>query len=96
MDIGLKPLTTPVCRPQSNGMAERFVKTTKRDYVGFMPKPPAASAARNLAIAFEHYNQKHPRSGLKYRSPREFRRTLAPEGIRCNLMCYYVSVSEPH
>lgn len=79
--IGLKPLTTPVCSPQSNCMAERFVKTMKRDYVTFMPKPNAASAARNLAIAFEHYNEKHPHSALKYRSPREFRRTLAREGI---------------
>ncbi|WP_413142266.1 IS3 family transposase [Burkholderia cepacia] len=79
--IGLKPLTTPVCSPQSNGMAESFVKTMKRDYVAFMPKPDAASAARNLAIAFEHYNEKHPHSALRYRSPREFRRTLAREGI---------------
>jgi putative transposase len=73
-DIGLKPLTTPVCSPQSNGMAESFVKTMKRDYVAFMPKPDAATAAHNLAIAFEHYNEKHPHSALKYRSPREFRR----------------------
>ncbi|MDR5777036.1 MULTISPECIES: IS3 family transposase [unclassified Caballeronia] len=73
-DIGLKPLTTPVCSPQSNGMAESFVKTMKRDYVAFMPKPDAATAVRNLAVAFEHYNDKHPHSALKYRSPREFRR----------------------
>ncbi|WP_316890985.1 IS3-like element ISRso10 family transposase [Ralstonia edaphi] len=73
-DIGLKPLTTPVCSPQSNGMAESFVKTMKRDYVAFMPKPDAATATRNLAIAFEHYNEQHPHSALKYRSPREFRR----------------------
>ncbi|MGF6293041.1 transposase InsO family protein [Paraburkholderia youngii] len=72
--IGLKPLTTPVCSPQSNGMAESFVKTMKRDYVAFMPKPDAATAVRNLAVAFEHYNEKHPHSALKYRSPREFRR----------------------
>ncbi|WP_153260080.1 integrase core domain-containing protein, partial [Burkholderia cenocepacia] len=31
---------------------------------------------RNLAIAFEHYNEKHPHSALKYRSPREFRRSM--------------------
>ncbi|USS44009.1 IS3-like element ISBugl1 family transposase [Burkholderia glumae] len=73
--LGLKPLTTPVCSPQSNGMAESFVKTMKRDYVAIMPKPDAATAARNLAIAFEHYNEKHPHSALKYRSPREFRRS---------------------
>ncbi|WP_417660054.1 integrase core domain-containing protein, partial [Pseudidiomarina sp.] len=24
--------------------------------------------------AFEHYNEEHPHSALKYRSPREFRR----------------------
>lgn len=45
--LGLKPLTTPVCSPQSNGMAESFVKTMKRDYVAFMPKP---DAIRQFAI----------------------------------------------
>jgi putative transposase len=55
-------------------MAESFVKTMKREYVALMPKPDAATAARNLAIAFEHYNEKHPRSALKYRLPPEFRR----------------------
>ncbi len=75
--IGLKPVTTPVCSPQSNGMAESFVKTMKRDYVAFMPKPDAQTAARNLAIAFEHYNEQHPHSALSYRSPREFRRAMA-------------------
>ena len=73
-ELGLKPLTTPVCSPQSNGMAESFVKTIKRDYIAFMPKPDAVTAVRNLAIAFEHYNEQHPHSALKYRSPREFRR----------------------
>lgn len=55
-------------------MAESFVKTMKRDYVAFMPKPDANTAAHNLALAFEHYNETHPQSALKYRSPREFRR----------------------
>src|SRR5207248_6855430 len=30
-DIGLVPCTTPIQSPQSNGMAEAFVKTIKRD-----------------------------------------------------------------
>ncbi len=51
--IGLLPLTTPVCSPQSNGMAESFVKTMKRDYLRNMPKPDNAMALRKLAIAFE-------------------------------------------
>ncbi|WP_428480265.1 IS3 family transposase [Pseudomonas violetae] len=75
--IGLQPVTTPVRSPQSNGMAESFVKTIKRDYVAHMPKPDRETALRNLAIAFEHYNEQHPHSALKYRSPREFRRLAA-------------------
>ncbi|BAK76795.1 Integrase, catalytic region [Pseudogulbenkiania sp. NH8B] len=75
--LGLEPVTTPVCSPQSNGMAESLVKTIKRDYVTHMPKPDATTALRNLSIAFEHYNEYHPHSALKYRSPREFRRLAA-------------------
>jgi len=40
-----------------------------------------ATAVHNLAIAFEHYNEQHPHSALKYRSPREFRRAMARERI---------------
>ena len=76
-EIGLQPVTTPVRSPQSNGMAESFVKTIKRDYVAHMPKPDRETALRNLTIAFEHYNEEHPHSALKYRSPREFRRLAA-------------------
>lgn len=47
-----------------------------RDYVAFMPKADAATVARNLAIAFQHYNEKHPHSALKYRSPRAFCRAM--------------------
>ncbi|WP_226507262.1 IS3 family transposase [Pseudomonas sp. MWU16-30317] len=67
--IGLQPVTVPVRSPQSNGMAETFVKTIKRDYVAHMPKPDRETALRNLTIAFEHYNEQHPHSALKYRSP---------------------------
>ncbi|MCX8565668.1 MAG: putative transposase [Glomeribacter sp. 1016415] len=77
VEIGLRPLTTPICSPQSNGMAESFVKTMKRDYIAFMPKPDAITAANNLAIAFEHYNEQHPHSALQYRSPREFRKQIS-------------------
>ncbi len=30
--LGLKPITTPVTSPQSNGMADSFVKALKWDY----------------------------------------------------------------
>ena len=42
--IGLKPITLHVRSPQSNGMARSFVKTMKRDYVSWMPKPDARTA----------------------------------------------------
>jgi putative transposase len=38
-DIGLEPRTTPIESPQSNGMAEVFVRTNKRDYVASVPVP---------------------------------------------------------
>ncbi|MDR8449736.1 DDE-type integrase/transposase/recombinase, partial [Acinetobacter baumannii] len=31
--VGLEPKTTAVRSPESNGMAESFVKTMKRDYI---------------------------------------------------------------
>lgn len=45
-ELGLKPLTIPVCSPQSNGVAESFVKTMKRDYIAFMLRLDAATAVR--------------------------------------------------
>ncbi|WP_322067363.1 IS3 family transposase [Burkholderia ubonensis] len=76
-ELGLEPLTTPVRSPQSNGMAESFVKTMKHDYIAFMHKPDVPTALSHLAVAFEHYNERHPHKALKYRSPREFRRAAA-------------------
>jgi transposase InsO family protein len=40
-DVGLEPRTTPLESPQSNGMAEAFVRTIKRDYVRVSPRPDA-------------------------------------------------------
>lgn len=73
-ELGLEPLNTPVRSPQSNGMAESFVKTTKHDYVAFIDKPDVPTALSHLAVAFEFDNERHPHKALKYRSPREFRR----------------------
>lgn len=36
-ELNLEACTTAVSSPQSNGMAERFVKTMKEDYIAFMP-----------------------------------------------------------
>ncbi len=59
--LGLEPKNTAMRSPESNGIAESFVKTIKRDYISMMPKPDGLTAAKNLAEAFEHYNEWHPR-----------------------------------
>ncbi|HAI9361243.1 TPA: IS3 family transposase, partial [Escherichia coli] len=64
--LGLEPKNTAVRSPESNGIAESFVKTIKRDYISVMPKPDGLTAAKNLAEAFEHYNEWHPHSALGY------------------------------
>jgi putative transposase len=58
--------------PQSNGMAEAFVRTLKRDYVRVSPVPDAESVMRLLPGWLAHYNEVHPHKALGYRSPREF------------------------
>ena len=77
--LGLKPINTPVCSPQSNGMAESFVNTFKRDYVARMDLWDAKTVLAQLPSAFEHFNEVHPNSSLKMRSPREFRRQRAAQ-----------------
>ena len=76
-EIGLKPLTTAIRSPESNGRAEAFVKTFKRDYVARMDRSDAQAVLRQLRAAFEHYNEVHPHSALKMLSPRMFRRQNA-------------------
>ncbi|EOB2910265.1 IS3-like element IS2 family transposase, partial [Salmonella enterica subsp. enterica serovar Schwarzengrund] len=82
--LGLEPKNTAVRSTESNGIAESFVKTIKRDYISIMPKPDGLTAAKNLAEAFEHYNEWHPHSALGYRSPREYLRQRACNGLSDN------------
>ncbi|HBH7698733.1 TPA: transposase, partial [Shigella flexneri] len=49
-----------------------------------MPKPDGLTAAKNLAEAFAHYNEWHPHSALGYRSPREYLRQRACNGLSDN------------
>lgn len=77
--IGLNPKRTPVRSPQSNGMAEAFVKTIKRDYVAVHGAPDALTVLRNLPRWIEDYNEHAPHKALGYQSPREFRRSKLSE-----------------
>lgn len=83
-DVGLVPCTTPLESPQSNGMAEAFVRTLKRDYVRVSPVPDAETVLRQLPSWLAHYNQVHPHRALGYRSPREFIARSTPEGLSGN------------
>lgn len=73
-ELNLEPCTTAVSSHQNNGMAERFVKTMKENHIAFIPKPNVRAALHNLAVAIEHYNEKHQHSALGYLSSREYRR----------------------
>jgi putative transposase len=70
--LNLEPCFTPVESPESNGVAEAFVKTFKRDYVRINPLPNAATAIAATADWMTDYNEIHPHSRLAYRSPREY------------------------
>ena len=45
--MALRP-TTPIRSPESNGMAEAFAKTFKRDYVQLNPRPEGATVLDEL------------------------------------------------
>src|SRR5262249_32207870 len=61
-NIGLDPRTTPIESPQSNGMAEAFVRTIKRDYVRVSPCPDADTVMHQLSAWINHYKRasQHP------------------------------------
>jgi len=73
--LGLISCTTPVSSPESNGMAEAFVKTFKRDYVYIHDRPDAKTVMSQLPKWFDDYNEVHPHKGLNMLSPREFIRS---------------------
>lgn len=76
-EIGIINCFTPVRSPESNGMAEAFVKTIKRDYADLASLPDAKQALRQLSEWIEDYNENAPHKGLKMLSPREYRRQQA-------------------
>lgn len=76
--LGPEPKNTAVRNPESNGIAESFVKTMKHGYISIMPKPNVLTATKKPAETTKHYNEWYPHNELGYRSPKEYLRRLAP------------------
>jgi putative transposase len=70
--LNLESCFTPAESPKSNGIAEVFVKTFKRDDVQINPLPDARTALSRIDYWMEDYNSEHAHSRLGYRSPREY------------------------
>ena len=72
-ELGLVPITTPAYSPESNGLAEAFVGTFKRDYVTGAELRDAETVLAQLGGWFEDYNTQAPHSALGMRSPTDYR-----------------------
>lgn len=74
--LGLVPITTPAASPESNGMAEAFVNTMRRDYVDGAELSSAARVLEQLSTWIDDYNQVAPHSALGYQAPAAYRRMM--------------------
>jgi transposase InsO family protein len=70
------PITTPAYSPESNGLAEAFVHTFKRDYVLGAELRDAEAVLAQLGSWFGDYNRQAPHSALGMRAPTAYRARL--------------------
>ena len=71
--LNLTPITTPVASPESNGMAEAFVHTMRRDYLDGADLATAARVLEQITGWIEDYNTVAPHSSLGYQTPVQYR-----------------------
>ncbi len=71
--LNLTPITTPVASPESNGMAEAFVHTMRRDYLDGADLATAARVLEQIPGWIEDYNTVAPHSALGYQTPVQYR-----------------------
>jgi transposase InsO family protein len=72
----------PAYSPESNGLAEGFVHTFKRDYVNVHELRDAETVLAQLSGWIDDYNRQAPHSALGMRSPADYR---AMALARCDL-----------
>ena len=70
--MGLIPCHTPRRSPESNGLAEAFFGSFKRDYVYQACLETFEKVAHQVPQWIEHYNQEAPHSALGMLAPAEF------------------------
>jgi putative transposase len=75
--LNMIPCNSPAYSPESNGMAEAFVKTFRRDYIHLGEVSCAEAVLKQLPTWFGDYNEFAPHRGLGGRSPREFLRAVS-------------------
>lgn len=78
--LHLVPITTPAASPQSNGMAEAFVNTLRRDYLAGAELSTAAVVLAQIPTWLADYNAVAPHSALGYQSPQQYRRAMLVAG----------------
>ena len=70
--LGLIPCHTPRRSPESNGLAEAFFGSFKRDYVYQSCLETLADTPRQVPGWIAHYNQEAPHSALGMQSPTQW------------------------
>src|SRR6476646_4503725 len=72
-ELGLVPITTPAYSPESNGLAEAFVGTFKRDYVSGAELRDAENRPGAVGRVVRGLQHPAPHSALGMRSPTDYR-----------------------
>jgi transposase InsO family protein len=66
---GIRIVNTPVQAPKANAIAERFVRTVRRECLDWLLIVNRRHLERVLRIYVEHYNTQRPHRGIKLQPP---------------------------